>query len=166
MQTKAFTLVVQDGLVIMDHNGDRVALEGRGEDRFYVPHPRFSRFLLRLGRKEGQVVEAFHGSDWYVNDRYSGPTDFAFPSDWAAYAGHYRCHNPWHTNFRVILRKGRLYLVEPQGDEEVLAPLGDGIFRIGPDERSPERLRFAVILDGQALHANLSGCDYYRTFTP
>jgi CubicO group peptidase (beta-lactamase class C family) len=166
MGTRMFALMVQDELLVMDHGGNRVALEGRGEDRFYVPHPQFSRFLLRFGREEGQVVEAFHGADWYVNERYSGSTGYDFPKDWAVYAGHYRCHNPWYTNFRVILRKGKLYLVEPQGDEEVLAPLGDGIFRIGPDERNPERLRFDTILNDQALRANLSGCDYYRTFTP
>jgi CubicO group peptidase (beta-lactamase class C family) len=162
----AFTLAVQGERLIMVHGDDHVALEGRGEDRFYVPHPDFSRFLLRFGREEGQVVESSHGSDWYVNERYRGPTGFDFPSGWNAYPGHYRSHNPWHTNFRVILRKGKLFLVEPWGDEERLVPLGNGVFRIGHDERTPERLRFDTVLKSRALRANLSGCDYYRTFTP
>jgi len=162
----AFALVVQDELLVMVHNGDHVALEGRGKDRFYVLHPDFSRFLLRFGREEGRVVEAFHGSDWYVNEHYTGPTGFDLLPGWAAYPGHYRSHNPWHTNFRVISCKGKLHLVEPWGDEAVLVPLGDGVFRVGEDEHSPERLRFDAILSGKALRANLSGCDYYRTFTP
>jgi hypothetical protein len=66
----------------------------------------------------------------------------------------------------VVLRKRVLFLVHPWGDEEALAQLSDGVFRVGDDERSPERLSFDTILDGQALRANLSGCDYYRTFTP
>ena len=165
-ETGAFTLAVQGEQLIMVHGGDRLALEERGEDRFYVPHPDFAHFYLRFGREQGEVVEAFHGPDWYVNERYRGPTRFDFPAEWAAHPGHYRSHNPWHTNFRVILRKGKLFLVEPQGDEEVLVPLGDGVFRIGHDEHIPERLRFDNILSGRALRANLSGCDYYRTFTP
>jgi CubicO group peptidase (beta-lactamase class C family) len=162
----AFTLAVQGERLTIACGGDRVALEKRGEDRFYVPHPDWSRFLLRFGRKDGQVVEAFHGSDWYVNECYTGPTGFDFPVDWAAYPGHYRSHNPWHTNFRVILSKGELLLVEPWGEEEVLVPLRDGIFRVGEQEHTPERIRFDTVLKGRALRANLSGCDYYRTFTP
>jgi D-alanyl-D-alanine carboxypeptidase len=165
-QNGTFSLAVQGEQLIMVHGRDRVPLEGRGEDRFYVPHPDFLHFLLRFGREEGRVVEALHGSDWYVNERYTGPAGFDFPVAWAEYSGHYRSHNPWHTNFRVISRKGELHLVEPWGDEEVLVPLGDGLFRVGEDKRSPERLRFHTIPSGQALRANLSGCDYYRTFTP
>ncbi len=165
-ESRAFTLVAQGERLIMVRGGDRVALEGRGEDRFYVPHPDFTRHLLLFGRDDGEVVEAFHGSDWYVGERYHGPTRFDFPAEWAAYPGHYRSHNPWYTNFRVVVRKGKPYLVEPGGDEEVLVALGSGVFRIGHDDRSPERLCFDTILGGRALHANLSGCDYYRTFTP
>jgi len=72
---------------------------------------------------------------------------------------------PWQTNFRVILRKGALWLDWPTGDEESLTPIERDVFRIG-DETSPERLRFSQIVDGQALCANYSGSDYYRFFTP
>jgi D-alanyl-D-alanine carboxypeptidase len=164
--SRAFALEAQGEQLIMDYGGQRMALEGRGQDRFYVPHPDFARFHLRIGRQEGQVVEAFHGADWYVTGRYAGQSIADFPPEWAAYPGHYRSHNPWLTNFRVILRKGRLFLVEPWGDEEVLAPLGNGVFRVGDDEHWPERLRLDTVLGGQATRANLSGCDYYRTFTP
>jgi hypothetical protein len=27
------------------------------------------------------VVEAFHGPDWYVNERYAGPTTFDYPQE-------------------------------------------------------------------------------------
>jgi len=62
------------------------------------------------------------------------------PAAWRAYAGHYRCHNPWLGNFRVILRRDRLLLALPWGEEQVLVPLSDCLFRVGEDDRLPERL--------------------------
>jgi len=164
--TKSFNLVAQGEQLALDYGGERAILERRGDDCFYVPHPDLSRFLLRFGREEGQVVEACHGSKWYAHQRYAGPTSFEFPAEWAAYTGHYRSHNPWHSNFRVLVRKGELYLVELWGDEEVLVPLGDGVFRVGREEEAPERIRFDAVVQGRALRANLSGSDHYRTFTP
>ena len=82
------------------------------------------------------------------------------------HAGHYRMHNPWLTNFRVIVRKGQLWFVWPWGDEDPLTPLDEDSFRLGWDAYSPERLRFDQIADGRALRATLSGCHYYRFFTP
>jgi hypothetical protein len=148
-----------------------VVLEARGEDRFYVNHPDFDRFLLAFGRAAtgkdtpGQVIEAWHGADWYAGERYAGPRRFEHPPEWDAYPGHYRAHIPWQTNFRVVLRKGALWLVWPAGDEEPLTPLDKDLFRIG-DETSPERLRFSQMVNGKALCASYSGSDYYRFFTP
>ena len=179
--TKQFTLAAEGERLVLGYGNERVALERRGPDRFYVDHPvkrearlsavgsglhpDFALFLLRFGREKGEVVEAFHGPDWYTHDRYTGPTTFDHPQEWDAYPGHYCSHNPWLTNFRIVLRKGALALIHPSGDEEPLEPLGDGIFRVGEDDRSPERIRFDTILNGQALRANLSCGDYYRTFT-
>jgi CubicO group peptidase (beta-lactamase class C family) len=161
-----FSLAAEGDRLVLAYGGERMALEKRGKDLFYVPHRDFGRFLLRFGRAGEQVVEACHGADWYFNERYNGPLEFDSPPEWAAYAGHYRAHNPWHTNFRVVQRKGVLLLVEPWGAEEELVALGAGLFRVGKEEHSPERLRFETVLGGQALRANLSCCDYYRTFTP
>ncbi len=168
---KTLTLSGEKGRLLLHHQGARVVLEVRGEDRFYVYHPDFDRFLLTFGRAPagedtpGEVVEACHGADWYAGDRYAGPRTFEYPLEWDAYPGHYRSHIPWQTNFRVVLRKGALWLVRPAGSEEPLTPLGEGVFRIG-DEISPERLRFSQLVKGQALCASYSGSDYYRFFTP
>jgi CubicO group peptidase (beta-lactamase class C family) len=162
---KMFTLVAEGERLMLRYDDERVVLEQRGPDRFYVDHPDFALFLLRFGREEGQVVETFHGPDWYTNDRYAGPMTFDYPQEWDAYPGHYRSHNPWLSNFRVILRKGALALIHPSGEEEPLEPLGGTVFRVGNDDRSPERIRFDTILNRQALRANLSCGDYYRTFT-
>jgi hypothetical protein len=52
------------------------------------------------------------------------------------------------------------------GSEELLVPIDDGSFRVGSAEQEPERIRFKAVAEGRALRANLSGCDYYRFFTP
>jgi CubicO group peptidase (beta-lactamase class C family) len=166
-------VVAEDDRVILDHDGDRVVLEPYGDDTFIVPHPVYDRFLLSFGRNAdaGNVVELFHGAGWHVNDRYQGPTSFDMPPAWDAFPGHYRAHNPWATNFRVVPRKGQLWLIFPAApdgfeDEQPLVPLGDGSFRAGADETSPERVRFDVVVDGKALRAVLSDGFYERDFTP
>lgn len=168
---KTLTLTVENKQLVLHHQDAQIVLEKRGADCFYVNHPDFDRFLLRFGRAEtvedppGNVVEAFHGADWYVNESYTGAKEFNYLSEWNAYPGHYRAHNPWQTNFRVILRKGALWLIWPTGNEEPLTSIGKDVFRIG-DETSPERLQFSQIVNGQALCTNYSGSDYYRFFTP
>jgi hypothetical protein len=148
-------------------------LEPYGDDTFIVPHPAYDRFVLTFGRQAetGDVVELFHGADWYVNDRYQGPTSFDTPPEWDAFQGHFRAHNPWATNFRVVRRKGHLWLIFPAApdgfeDEQPLVPLKDGSFRAGAEETSPERIRFDVVVDGKALRAVLSDGYYERDFTP
>jgi len=44
-------------------------------------------------------------------------------------------------------------------------PRDDGSFRLGRAD-SPEQILFDTPIDGVTVHANLSGGDYYRTFTP
>src|SRR5262249_46875394 len=104
------------------------------------------------------------GGEWYAGERYAGPTTYEAPPDWSAYPGHYRAHNPWDSNFRVVLRKGRLILCRPDGNEVLLVPVTDrrltgGGFRFG---HSPEQVRFDTVVQGSAWRANFSGGDYYR----
>ena len=163
--SRRLRLTAENGRLWLEHEGDSVALERRGPDSFYVRHSALDLFLLEFGREKDQVVEAFHGLDWYINDLYSGPLAFHFPEEWQAYVGHYRTRNPELSNFRVALRKGALLLIIPWGNTEPLIPVGDSLFRIGADNRSPETLRFDAVVEGRALRANYSGCPYYRTFT-
>jgi D-alanyl-D-alanine carboxypeptidase len=163
---RVLRLTAAAGKLLLTYHDQVVALEWRGADRFYVGHPEFDLFLLEFKRRNGEVVEAFHGPDWYINNRYAGPLQFAYPEAWEAYTGHYRARNPEASNFRVVLRKGDLVLIFPWGVAESLAPLDDGWFRIGADENSPETLRFDAVVGGRALLAEYSGCPYYRAFTP
>jgi hypothetical protein len=143
-----------------------IPLEPVEGDRFFARHPDWDRYLVQFGRQDGVVVELCHGPSWHPHQRYRGPTEWDSPAEWLAYPGHYRAHNPWCTNWRVVLRKGELVFLHPTGEEEPLAQVERSLFRAGPDPRSPERLRFDTVVDGHALRANLSGEYYYRTFTP
>ncbi|WP_116199735.1 serine hydrolase domain-containing protein [Amycolatopsis circi] len=94
------------------------------------------------------------------------PTPEDPPARWAEIVGHYRCHNPWLSNLHVYAHDNRLWVSITGGPPEELIPLPDGSFRVGEDERLPERLKFDVVLDGVAVRADYSGCPLYRTFTP
>lgn len=154
-----------NGELLLARHGEEFPLEPRGDDTFLVPHPDFELFLLRFERDEdGAIVAAAHGERrWLAPEQ--APTAVESPAEWRSLAGHYRCHNPWGTNFRVIVRDGELILVLPDGLEVPLTPRGDGVFRVGDDD-SPEFIRFDTIVDGEAWRAKYSGCDYYRFFTP
>lgn len=148
--------------LLLHHRGQKIALEPAGRDRFLVKHPDFELFVLGFGRQNNTVVEAFHGSDWWRNERYTGPEGFDHPKEWEAYTGHFRCENPWYGSLRIVLRKGRLLM----GGQQPLIQVESGVFRPDGDVNPAERLTFRTIINGKALHLNFSGIDYYRTFTP
>ena len=158
--------VAEGDWLLLQYEGQSIPLEGRAGDSFYVPHPDFSLALLEFSRQEGEVVEAFHGEEWYVRDGYKGPRDFDYPKHWNCFVGHYRARNPELSNFRITVRKGVLTLLHPWGNTLPLVPKADSDFRIGDDELSPENLVFSAIADGRALRADYTGCPYYRTSEP
>ena len=88
-----------------------------------------------------------------------------------AIVGYYRSHDPWTTNFRVVLRGSEpwlLFTFEPDGfeEEQRLHPMARGWFRVGDDPLGPERMRFDTVIDGHTARAWLSGWDYYRIGDP
>lgn len=155
-----------DERLLLEYGGQQIALEARGPGRFFVDHPDFTPYLLSFLREDEQVVGLYHGGTWYGGkNQHDEPAPSLF-AEWAAYTGHYRSHNPWYTGFRVVLRRSGLYHITPNGEEAPLILLEDGSFRVGEDKNSPERLRFDTVVEGQALRARFSTCDYYRFFTP
>ncbi|MDH6233907.1 D-alanyl-D-alanine carboxypeptidase [Mesorhizobium soli] len=87
-----------------------------------------------------------------------------------ACVGHYRSHSPWFTNFRIVLRDERLFLIAPGGVE---APSEDlelveqepGKFRVGAEIHAPERLILGPMVDGKVVSVTRDGNRYSRTFT-
>ncbi|HYU92763.1 MAG TPA: hypothetical protein VEN95_04715 [Actinomycetota bacterium] len=90
------------------------------------------------------------------------------PAEWlGGGGGHWRSHNPWYSNFRILPRRGSLRFLWGWGEEDwELVPLPDGRFRVGAEEWSPRRIRFDTVIEGMATRAVLDGAPYYRTFTP
>jgi hypothetical protein len=158
-----FSISNDGGQLALNYEGQKVTLQARGQDVFLVNHPDFKLFHLRFGRQKGKIVEAFYGDEWFTNERYAGLRQFPHPRQWANYLGHYRGAPD---NFRVVLRKGKLWLISAEGDEMMLTPM-PGYFALahqGQPER--ERITFDTPVHGKTLRATLSGVAYYRTFTP
>jgi len=163
---KYFSLKAGKSRLFLDFESDTVPLSQLRPDRFIVPHPAFEMFTLRMGRENDQVTEAGWGTERFVRDGFWEETPREHPAEWDAYPGHYRSHNPWFSNFRVMLYNGKLIYIDPMGDDEPLHQVGPGLFRIGDDPCSPEFIRFDVVVDGKAMQVILSGGAYSRTFTP
>lgn len=156
------------GGLVLEVDGTDATMECVKQDYFRVDDPRFRLFLVRFMRSSGRVVGAVFGGDEYslASGTVPSPSDQVEPAEQARYAGHYRSHNPWLGNFRVVSRGGSLVFVEPSGMEQAMNPMGDASFRLGDDPLSPETLRFGMVVDGRTMMADLSGGLYHRVFTP
>jgi len=160
-------LVADGGRLLLADQGEPVALLRQKGDQFVTAHPEFERFPLSFEREGGDVTLVTHGDRWWGNDRYVGQAAFDRPNGWEAVAGHWRSHNPWYSNFRILPRRGSLRFLWGWGEEDwELVPLPDGRFRVGAEEWSPRRIRFDTVIEGMATRAVLDGAPYYRTFTP
>ncbi len=157
---RKLVLVAEGELLGLVHDNERLPLERLAPDTFLVSDGAFEMFPLSFERVDGAVIEASYGEDWYAGKGYTGPRTFEAPSEWRAYTGHYRNENPWEGSFRVFLNKGRLSL-----GGTPLTPLGAGLFRIGEEEHSPDRLRFEDLINGKAFRAIVSGTEYRRIET-
>ncbi|UCE81153.1 MAG: beta-lactamase family protein [Methanobacteriota archaeon] len=157
----------EDGFLVAKLSDGQFVLEGLREDNFLLEHPSFFLYPLRFTRTDGEVSGLVHGPDTYVLEPCARKPDLsAIPEDWPGFVGHYRSHNPWQPSIRVVLREGQLVLVDPSAGEEPMQPLPDGSFRIGADSRSPERIRFDMVIGSKAYRAILSEGYLYRSFTP
>ena len=157
-------IAVGQGLCLVFED-EVIPLERFADDSFLANHPDLELFPLAFERDaDGEVVSVHYGkSTWHAPGRIADHQQ-AHP-EWTALRGHYRSHNPWQSNFRIIVRDVSLILAWPSGHEEQLLPAGDGSFQLS-DVNTPEFIRFDAFVNGEAWRANLSGCEYYRFFTP
>ena len=150
------------------HSGDTmVSLEALGDGRYLAPHPAWDRFALLFAPADGRADIVWHGGDRYVREGAVVPATGLPDPSVAAIAGHYRAHNPWTSNFWVIIRDGAPWLLfteAPDGfeNEQPLIARPDGLYAVSDDPRNPEDLRFDTMVDGRPLRAWLSGSPYYR----
>jgi CubicO group peptidase (beta-lactamase class C family) len=158
---KKIELVAEGNKLVLVHANRRVALERVGGDRFVVKHPDFDTFMLGFVRENQQVTQAYHGANWYLGEKYTGPKTFETRKEWEGFVGHYVNDSPWYGDTRIVMRKGQL-LVE---GVQPLVPRGDGKFGLG-DPDGPDWITFETIVDGRAMRLNLSGIIFRRAFTP
>jgi len=151
------------GTLLSTEGKEPEKLSRLGEDEFYLDLPPFHLFPLRFQLEEGEAIAAVNGPRLFLKEGGKGRSREA--SGWEVYRGHYRSYSPWETNFRVLSRGGKLLLIHPAGEEEELVELGGGLFRVGSDPRSPERMEFDTLIDGRATRAVFSGTPYYRVPT-
>lgn len=163
---KYFQLLVEDDHLLMLYEGDRLVLEQWHPGVFCVPHPDFNRALLKVTTEDEFATEAVHGPDWFWVEGYEGPTTCDYPPEWDSFVGHYHTYSPWMNDFRIYIRKVELYLQWWGMFESKLTPMGEGVFRYGEMEYSPERLRFDCFVAGMATRAGLSGAEYYHIESP
>ena len=177
----ALTLTARGGQLLLHRQGrPSITLEHIAGNTFCVPDDEFDPFPLRFRAPEDagddnatvevHTVEVHHGPAVFVREG-SAPLAEAnpHPPEWEAFAGHYRSHAPYLTSFRVIMRRGRLYLAWPNGGEEPLTPQA-GVggtasrFYVGPaGEPSAEWIRFDTVVGNRALRALWAGGgSFYR----
>lgn len=164
-QDRSLTLEAQGNLLLLLRNGAAFGLERRGKDSFSVNHPDFALYALRFLRDDkNQVTEITYGPEVFSKHPPAEAKKIDYPAAWDAYSGHYRLMNPWSSNLRILVRQGKLWLVQG-GSEEELVELSPGFFQVGTEETA-ERLRFDTLVDGRALRVTVSGLDFYRTLIP
>lgn len=106
-----------------------------------------------------------HLRDTFLHDIGGESVAPADPPGDAALVGHYRSHNPWFTNFRIVARGRGLFLtttggVEAPTSDEPLIALGGGVYRIGAEEWRPERLTVLARVAGHVVLVDRDGCQY------
>jgi hypothetical protein len=146
--------------VVLSEDEVRAPLLARGES-YLVDHPDWDRFPLRVQKDEDRLVGLTYGGEWFARTGVEQPPAPAASDEWSALTGAYRCWNPWGPFFRVVVRRGTLLLIEPEGGEKPLIPRDDGSLQIGEDP-SPERIRFDAVAGEEAMRAVVNGQAYYR----
>jgi CubicO group peptidase (beta-lactamase class C family) len=156
-----------NGTLNLGSEGRRYTMEPRERDSFFVGAPGFELFLLEFEMDDGRVVRAHHGEHSYFREGFAPSLGPVPAPGGIRYEGHYRSHNPWLSNFRVVRRSSGRAFVMPHGASYPLVPITGHEFRIGADERSPERIVFDGFVDGVATSAIVSGGGRFgRTSTP
>ena len=176
---------VKGDRLLVNRRGDKdIVLEHISGHTFCAPCDDFDPFPLRFrsvhsychSRESGNpesdadtadkspMIEIHHGPAVYVREG-NAPLESEMPGspEWAAFPGHYRSHAPYVSNFRIVLRRGRLYLAWPNGGEETLTPhpADAGLsprFLVGPPgEPAAEWLRFDTVVGSRALRILWAG---------
>ena len=156
----SFSIRARDGgLELVDASGAG-RLQMKGPDVFVVRKADWSVHPLVFTRAGDHIAQAFHGQRVFGHGAAAQAP--VIPPEFASKAGRYDNDDPWLGAIHVIAR--------PEGlctdDGTPLVPLGDGVYRIGPDPAGCERVRFDAEINGQTQRLNFSGVDFWRKYDP
>ena len=144
-------------LIIRSANGEVAALQPWGGELFRTTHSQFRRFTLKFERTGVAVTGLSWGPETFLRD---GSGRAAPPSEpkLALLAGRYISDSPWLGSTTVVERGGKLWI----GTETPMTPIGDNLWRVGPEAWSPERASFANFIDGRPQTFIFSGEKFLR----
>lgn len=159
---KEIVITTEKGGLTLTSGGVTGRLFRTWSQRFVTDHPAFRLFHFTF---ESEAPHWIHGG------RIFGRGIASRPLRPHPVVGHYRAHTPWFTNFRIVMRDGRLFLVAPggveaPGEDMELVEMAPGTYRIGADDTLPERLVLGPEIDGRVVSVDRDGTRYSRTFTP
>jgi CubicO group peptidase (beta-lactamase class C family) len=153
----AFQVAPGEPLALIAEGGEPAALQPWGGYSFRTTHPRFKRYALKFERTGGAISAVSWGPNTFVREG-SGAAQPASDPALAKFAGRYINDSPWIGAARVVERGGRLWL----GTETPLVPIGDNLWRLGPESWSPERATFADFIEGRPQTFIFSGEKFLR----
>lgn len=171
--TNAFSIAEKDGRLVLNAGGKTGFVYRTWASRLATGHPHFRQFHLGFSTSNG-AGEWTYGGDVYRPEAAREPEKTREENDAVAryqkHVGRYRCYSPWFPTFRIVLRGAKLFLIAPGGveapDEDVeLVETAEGVFRVGDDDRLPERLTLGPVVDGRTISVACDGCLYSRVST-
>ena len=166
------------GLVLVDSKA-RIPLQMsaglRGRGQIVADHSDWTPFPIEVKREPSTksllpdptapATKLHWGGETFVRGGNELAT-YESPEEWESYVGHYRSYNPWRSNFRIVIREGRLTLIGPYGHVSELVEEGDRYW-IDAASRPPSVwLAFDAVVDGRALRVRTNlGETFARFFT-
>ena len=151
--------------LVMVAEGMRATLEAAGPSGFVAPLPAFAPFPLAFERRDGDVVAVAHGSAWFGRDGLDARAPVAPDPAWEGLVGHYRAYGASPLNVYVVVRRGRLRMIDPvERTDDPLVPLPGGGFRLGAEPWGPGRVRFDTSIGARAIRSVIDGAPYFRRF--
>ncbi|MBI1366633.1 MAG: serine hydrolase [Alphaproteobacteria bacterium] len=156
----SFEIVARADRIVMRRRGGESDMQPAGEDFFACREADFAVTGIKFDLENESARRAWAGETEYAADPAAGYRPPA-PAAMKALAGRYDTDDPWRGLFYVYARDGKLWL----NNTDELVPLGNGEWRVGEKEWSPERIRFDGFIDGRPLRVMFSGAPYMRRFS-
>jgi hypothetical protein len=144
---RRLTVAASTDRIRLEYGDQHVPLQQTGDDTFIADHPDFDSFPLIFERdpqNAPRIVAMAHGPDWYAVAGDPQARALTPVPELARYAGKYFCEDPWHGLVKVVQRQRQLWI----GGTDPLTPIGDHLFRVGPQDPGPETAEFAEFVDG------------------